>query len=86
MDSIQAPTPFACNNDNKNNIIDQNVLKKVNNFRLIYVKNQNEKIEFNITTGLFNNNIYIFAKENKEFELNEFLIELSLDHLILKNI
>lgn len=85
MDSIQAPTPFACNNDNKNNIIDQNVLKKVNNFRLIYVKNQNEKIEFNITTGLFNNNIYIFAKENKEFELNEFLIELSLDYLILKN-
>ena len=84
MDSLQAPTPFSCNND-RNNIIEQNVLKEVHNFKLFYNKNQNEKISFNITTGLFNNNIYIFAKENKEFALNEYLIELSLDYLILKN-
>jgi len=84
MDSLQAPTPFSCNND-RNNIIEQNVLKEVHNFKLFYNKNQNEKVSFNITTGLFNNNIYIFAKENKEFALNEYLIELSLDYLILKN-
>ena len=82
MDSIQAPTPFPRINNNENDSI---VLKETHKFNLGYNKNNNEKLLFNIKTGLFNNNIYIFAKENKEFTLKEYSTSLSLDYLIIMN-
>ena len=84
MDSFQAPTPFSTNNDVPDNNVDSIILKDINNFTLNYI-NQNEKILFNIKTGLSNNNIYIFAKQNKDFVLQEYSISISLDSLILKN-
>ena len=81
-DAIQAPTPFPDNVENNDDFFD---FKDVHNFKIIFNKNQNENILFNIQTGLYKNKIVIIAKENKEFIFNEYKTLLSLGNLILKN-
>ena len=78
----QAPTPFPINNEDYfKNIPDE----LINKFNLNFINNKKIEFSFIIKTGLYKNNIFIIAKNNKEFSLNEYKNFLSFDNLILKN-
>ena len=78
----QAPTPFPINNEDYfKNIPDE----LINKFNLNFINNKKIEFSFIIKTGLYKNNIFIIAKNNKEFSLNEYKNVLSFDNLILKN-
>ena len=78
----QAPTPFPINNEDYfKNIPDE----LINKFNLNFINNKKIEFSFIIKTGLYKNNIFIIAKNNQEFLLNEYENFLSFDNLILKN-
>ena len=63
----QAPTPFPINNEDYfKNIPDE----LINKFNLNFINNKKIEFSFIIKTGLYKNNIFIIAKNNKDFSLN----------------
>ena len=73
---------FPINNEDYfKNILDE----VINKFNLNFINNKKIEFSFIIKTGLYKNNIFIIAKNNKEFSLNEYKNVLSFDNLILKN-